>query len=169
MLRQKWIASSILSISTLLTLSTPSMARVTQVRVINHATQPIYIHVGGFAPSKTIQPGKWKIFRYPFKVVPPNSQTKHPINVSLLVASAGGHWVTNPEGITHLEKPSMLLCLDYGNQSLSKMSGNRKWEIKQTGGFDKGCKVKSYKQPWYQASSSTASSDGSSDVNTNAG
>lgn len=157
MLRQNWIASSLLALGTLAAVCTPAAARVTQVRVINNATQPIYIHIGGFAPSTTIKPGKWKIFRYPFKVVPPNSQTKQPVKVSLLVASAGGHWVTSPEGMTHLDKPSMLLCLDYGDPSLMKTSGNRKWEIKRIGGFDKNCKVKAYKQPWFQASTASDS------------
>lgn len=159
MLTSKIINRRLIALSTLLTVSTMASARITQVRVINETQQRVYIHAGGFAPSTTIQPGKWKIFRYPFSVVPPNSQTKQPIKVSLLVASAGGHWITSPEGMTALKKPSMLLCLDYGNQELMKKSGNRKWVIKETGGFDKGCAVKPYKQPWYQTSDSNAGSN----------
>jgi hypothetical protein len=124
------------------------MAKINQVRVINHASEPVYIHLGGYASSQKIAPGKWKIFHYPFKVVPPGDST--PIRTSLIVATAGGQWITSPNGTTSLQKPSMELCLDYGSTELLKKTGNRKWEIKQIGGFDKNCKIKSYKQPWAQ-------------------
>jgi len=131
--------------------SSLAMAKINQVRVINQAPQPVYIHLGGYASSQKILPGKWKIFHYPFKVVPPGSST--PIRTSLIVATAGGQWVTSPNGVTTLKKPSMALCLDYASSELLKKGGNRKWTIKQIGGFDKNCKIKSYKQPWAQKQS----------------
>ena len=135
-------------ITTGLCLSAAATAKINQVRVINNSPQAVYIHLGGFAGSQKIKPGKWKIFHYPFKVVPPGAST--PIRTSLIVATAGGQWATSPAGVTTLKKPTMALCLDYNSPTLTKKSGNRKWTIKQIGGFDKGCKVKSYKQPWAQ-------------------
>lgn len=132
-------------------LSFSALAKINQVRVINQTSQPIYIHLGGYASSQKINAGKWKIFHYPFKVIPPGSTT--PVRTSLIVATAGGQWVTSPDGVTTLKNPAMALCLDYGSTELLKKNGNRKWTIKQIGGFDKGCKIKSYKQPWAQKSS----------------
>jgi preprotein translocase subunit SecY len=143
--------TSIVAASILALASCSALARINQVRVINQANQPVYIHLGGYAGSQKIAPGKWKIFHYPFKVIPPGVST--PIRASLIVATAGGQWVTSPDGVTTLKKPTMELCLDYGSPELLKKTGNRKWTIKQIGGFDKGCKIKSYKQPWAQKSS----------------
>lgn len=141
-----------LLVSALLLFNLTCYAKVNQVRVVNDTTKPVYIHIGGFAPSTKILPGKWKIFTYPFETTPPNTQLKR--KVSLLVATAGGNWVTSPNGVTSLKDAKMILCLDYGTDELLKKSGNRKWVIKETGGFDKGCEVKSYKQPWYSKDSS---------------
>lgn len=127
-----------------------AFAKINQVRVINQTTRPIYIHLGGFAASQKIKPGKWKIFHYPFTVTPPGSTV--PAKVSLIVATAGGRWATSPDGVTTLEHPAMSLCVDYNSPDLTNKSGNRKWAIKQIGGFDKNCSVKSYKQPWAQQS-----------------
>ena len=131
-------------------ISSLAWATIDQVRVVNNTPVAVDIHVGGYAVSQTIAPGKWQVFAYPFKVVPPGGST--PIQTSLLVATAGGQWQTSPNGLTSLVKPSMLLCIDYNSDNLATMTGNRKWTIKAVGGFDKGCSVKSYKQPWYQGS-----------------
>lgn len=125
-----------------------AFAKINQVRVINETTRPIYIHLGGFAASQKIQPGKWKIFHYPFTVTPPGSAAS--TKVSLITATAGGRWTTSPDGITTLNNPAMELCVDYNSPDLIDKSGNRKWAIKQIGGFDQNCHVKSYKQPWAQ-------------------
>lgn len=131
-------------------ISSLAFATIDQVRVVNSTSVPIDIHVGGYATSQTVVPGKSKVFNYPFKVVPPGNTA--PIQTSLLVATAGGQWQTTPNGLTSLTKPSMLLCIDYNSDELANKTGNRKWIIKTTGGFDKGCVVKPYKQPWYQGS-----------------
>lgn len=131
-------------------ISSLALATIDQVRVVNNTPNSIDIHVGGYAVSQSIAPGKWKIFNYPFKVVPPGGSTA--IQTSLLVATAGGQWQTTPNGLTSFTKPSMLLCIDYNSDDLAGKTGNRKWTIKTIGGFDKGCSVKSYKQPWYQGS-----------------
>ncbi|MCH9643860.1 MAG: hypothetical protein K0U29_08815 [Gammaproteobacteria bacterium] len=133
-----------------LVVSNIACAEINRVRVINNSKQTIYIHKGGYASSEKILAGKWKIFYYPFKVVPPGSNKES--SSSLLVATAGGKWVTSPEGYTQLKKPSMTLCLDYRSAQHRKKTGNRLWTIKRVGGFDKNCKVKGYKQPWYQGS-----------------
>jgi hypothetical protein len=125
-------------------------ANINRVRVINDTKQSIYIHKGSYAPSEKIAPGKWKVFNYPFKVVPPGSNKE--ITTSLLVATAGGKWITSPEGYTQLNKPSMTLCLDYRSPQEKDKTGNRKWSIKRIGGFDKKCNIKGYKQPWFQGS-----------------
>lgn len=130
--------------------TTTVFAKINQVRVINDASEPVYIHLGGFAGSEKIKPGKWKIFHYPFKVIPPGAST--PVRTSLIVATAGGQWTTSPQGVTTLKDPTMALCLDYNSEELTSKSGNRKWTIKRIGGFDKGCEVKAYKQPWAQGS-----------------
>lgn len=132
----------------LFTTLTPTFAAINQVRVLNESNEPVYIHLGGYANSQKINPGKWKIFPYPFKVIPPGGTT--PIRTGLMLATAGGQWVTSADGATFLQKPSMELCLDYNSPELIKKTGNRKWTIKQIGGFDQGCHVKSYRQPWAQ-------------------
>ncbi|PHQ78453.1 MAG: hypothetical protein COB66_08885 [Coxiella sp. (in: Bacteria)] len=134
-----------------LLISQVAFGRINQLRIVNDTSKAIYIHLGGYATSKKIAPSKWKIFTYPFKVIPPGQSNK--VKSSLVVATAGGHWQTTPNGVTSLKKPDMSLCLDYGSPKLLKKTGNRKWTIKQEGGFDKGCSVKSYHQTWYQANS----------------
>ena len=129
-------------------ISSLASASIDQVRVINNTAASIDIHVGGYATSQSIAPGKWAVFNYPFKVIPPGGTA--PIQTSLLVATAGGQWQTTPNGLTSLNKPTMLLCIDYNSNDLANKMGNRKWTIKAIGGFDKGCVVKAYKQPWYQ-------------------
>ncbi len=140
--------ANLLAACLLAAIALPSIAAINQVRVVNESTEPVYLHLGGYASSQKIDPGKWKIFPYPFKVIPPGSST--PIQTSLIVATAGGQWTTSPNGITSLSKPSMALCLDYNSPDLLQKGGNRKWTIKQIGGFDTGCQVKPYKQPWAQ-------------------
>ena len=130
----------------LLGTSLTGFAKINQVRVLNHTDKPVYIHLGAYAGSQQIKPGKWKIFHYPFKIKPPNSTRE--ISTSLIAASIGGQWITSPNGITTLKDPTTLLCLDYNTPDLRKKTGNRKWEIKLSGGIDKGCKIKPYKQPW---------------------
>jgi len=88
------------------------------------------------------------IFYYPFNVVPPGSSKK--IESTLLVATAGGRWLTTPNGFTYLDKPQMIICLDYKSETHKHKKGNRVWTIKKASGFDKDCKVKGYKQPWYK-------------------
>ncbi len=127
--------------------SIDALSKINQVRIINQTTQPLYIHLGGYAPSQKIDPGTWKIFPYPFEVVPPGDA--NPVKVSLVLATAGGHWVTSPNGITALENPTMMLCLDYNSPDSINKAGNRQWIIKQAGGFDKNCTLTPYKQPWY--------------------
>ncbi len=128
--------------------SSLALAAIDQVRVVNNTPIPVDIHVGGYATSQPIAPGQWKVFSYPFKIIPPGDST--PVQTSLLVATAAGQWQTTPNGLTSLNKPSMLLCIDYNSGDLANTTGNRKWTIKATGGFDQGCVVKPYKQPWYQ-------------------
>ena len=129
-------------------INSQGFAAIDQVRIINNTNTAIDIHIGGYAVSQSIAPGSWKVLHYPFTVVPPGGTT--PVQTTLLVASAGGQWQTTPNGMTSLMKPTMLLCIDYNSPDLASKTGNRKWVIKSTGGFDKGCVVKSYKQPWYQ-------------------
>lgn len=122
---------------------------ISRVRVANNSSKTIYIHVGGYAPSSSIAPGRWKIFYYPFTVVPPGSSGK--VSTSLLVASSGGRWVTTPNGFTSLNKPTMVICLDYKSADHRHKTGNRVWTIKGAQGFDKNCQVKGYRQPWYRS------------------
>lgn len=136
-----------------LTFTSIAFAEISRVRVINNTKQTVYIHKGGYASSVKISAGKWKIFYFPFKVIPPGS-TKE-TTTSLLVATAGGRWTTTPDGYTSLNKPEMILCLDYRSKDQRSKNGNRMWDIKRIGGFDKGCKIKGYKQPWYQESNMT--------------
>ncbi len=127
--------------------ATQASAEINRVRIINQTNVTIYIHKGGFASALSIAPGKWKIFYYPFSIMRPNSDKK--IKTGLLVARAGGKWSTTANGYTYLSKPKMLLCIDYNSTENQNKNGNRKWEIKRLGGFDKGCAVTGYKQPWY--------------------
>jgi len=137
------------SLALILSFGTPCFAKINRVRIINDTPDPIYIHLGGYSQSKKIEPGKWHIFEYPFEVKPPN--TSATIKSSLVVATAGGYWRTSPNGITTLEKPKMRLCLDYNSPELVNLTGNRKWDIKQEGGFDQGCNIAPYKQTWFTA------------------
>ena len=83
-------------------------------------------------------------------MIPPNSKTK--VTTTKIVASAGGRWMTTPNGFTFLNKPSLTICLDYGKTEHHGKSGNRIWTIKKAEGFEPGCKIEGYKQPWYQPS-----------------
>ncbi len=129
-----------------------ALADINRVRVVNDSSQTIYIHVGGYAPSSRVEPGRWKIFYYPFMVTLPNSSKK--VNSSLLVITAGGRWVTTPNGFTYLNKPQMIICLDYKSSEHQHKIGNRVWTIKSARGFDKNCQVKGYKQPWHKKAAS---------------
>lgn len=120
-----------------------------RVRVINETKSTIYVHKGAYAPAVKLKPGQWEIFYYPFYVVPPNSDRK--IATSLIAASAGGRWMTTPNGFTYLSKPAMVICLDYNSKEHRDKTGNRIWTIKQAKGFDPGCKIKGYRQPWFQS------------------
>tara|TARA_A100001015_G_C15042166_1_gene740476 strand:- start:5270 stop:5728 length:459 start_codon:yes stop_codon:yes gene_type:complete len=146
------LRATALTCATLFTASISCLvvANIHRVRVINDTSGAIYIHKGSYAPSEKIAAGKWKIFNYPFKVVPPGSNKE--TTSSLLVATASGKWVTSPAGYTQLKNPSMTLCLDYRSQQYHDKTGNRLWDIKRVGGFDKHCHIKGYKQPWYQGS-----------------
>jgi hypothetical protein len=125
-----------------------AQAQINRVRVVNDTDTTIYIHKGGYAPSVRLPAGKWRIFYYPFYVTPPNSKKKIP--TSLLVATSGGRWLTTPNGFTYLHKPKMIVCLDYNSQEHRQKKGNRVWTIKRASGFSPGCKIKGYRQPWYQ-------------------
>ena len=127
-----------------------ALADISRVRVVNDSSKTIYIHVGGYAPSSRIEPGRWKMFYYPFIAVPPGSKTK--VSSSLLVATAGGRWITTPNGFTHLSKPQMVICLNYKSDKHRHKTGNRVWTIKSAHGLDKNCKVKGYKQPRHKKS-----------------
>ena len=129
--------------------STLSFSMVDRVRVINKTNKTIYIHKGGYAPSAKIESGKWRIFYYPFSLVPPN--TKNKISSSLLVATSGGRWITTPNGYTYLKDIDMIACLDYSETISPKKSGNRTWTIKNAEQVDKNCQITGYKQKWYQA------------------
>jgi len=126
-----------------------ALGDISRVRVVNDSGKTIYVHVGGYAPSSQIQPGRWKIFYYPFNVVPPGSSKR--VASSLLVATSGGRWVTTPNGFTSLHKPKMVICLDYKSPEHRHKTGNRVWTIKGAQGFDKNCQVKGYRQPWYRS------------------
>lgn len=138
-------------------LSSVALAEINRVRVVNDSSSTIYIHVGGFAPSAQIKPGRWKIFYYPFNTTPPGKSQK--VNSSLLVATAGGRWITTPNGFTYLNKPQMVICLNYKNYEHRQKTGNRVWTIKSARGFDKNCQVKGYKQPWHKPSTSLRNLD----------
>lgn len=128
---------------------TSVFAAPNRVRVVNETKKPIYIHKGGYAQSEKIAPGQWKIFNFPFQIVPPNSEKK--VSSSLLVATSGGRWMTTPNGYTYLSKPNMMICLDYNSPENQHKTGNRVWSIKRAAGFDPGCKIKGYQQPWFQS------------------
>lgn len=123
-------------------------AAIKQLRIINQSTIPIFIHKGGYSPSIKIEPKQWHIFPYPFTFTKPNTDTI--THSTLLVATAKGRWITTPNGYTYLDKPSMILCLNYGDQQHTNKTGNRTWRITNTSKIDPKCKVKGYKQTWYQ-------------------
>ena len=129
-----------------------ALSAINRVRVVNKTDSTVYIHKGGFAPAVRIPAGKWRIFYYPFYVIPPGQTKKTPS--SLLVATAGGRWMTTPNGFTYLSKPKMIVCLDYQSSKHTHKTGNRMWTIKKASGIDQGCKIKGYKQPWYRPSNS---------------
>lgn len=142
----------ILSIGVML-FATTVLADISRVRVVNDTNSVIYVHPGAYAPSQRIEPGKWKIFPYPFTTTPPG--TNQVIKSSLVAASSGGRWMTTPNGYTYLSKPNLVLCLDYKSPEHSQKTGNRVWTIKSDQGFDKGCQIKGYKQPWYKDTAPT--------------
>ncbi len=129
-------------------ISSTTLADINRVRVVNDTSATVYIHKGGFAPSTKIPAGQWKIFYYPFYVIPPGSKKR--VASSLLVATSGGKWVTSPNGLTTLSRPKMVICLDYKSQEHAHKTGNRVWTIKRAEGFDKNCQVRGYKQPWHK-------------------
>lgn len=126
-----------------------SYAEPSRVRVVNESDKSIYIHKGGYAPSYKLAPGESRTFDYPFSVIPPGADKA--VDSSLLVGSAGGRWMTSPNGTTFLEKPTMLICLDYASAEHKDKTGERVWTIKKAEGNDPGCEVKSYNQPWFVA------------------
>lgn len=148
--RSKLLGLLIVALSFFLVLITPiiAQAEINRVRVVNDTDKTVYIHVGGFAVSERIEPGKWKIFSFPFETTPPGA--KEAIKSSLLVATSGGKWVTTANGLTYLSKPTLVICLDYKSPEHAQKSGNRVWTIKSANGFDQGCEVKGYKQAWYK-------------------
>ena len=131
-------------------IATSAIAEINRVRVVNDTDKTIYIHIGGYAPSQKIEPGKWKIFYFPFETTPPGANEK--IKTSLIMATSGGRWMTTPNGYTYLSKPELTLCLDYSSPQHRDKTGNRVWTIKSARGFDKNCKIKGYKQPWFKGS-----------------
>src|SRR3990167_432837 len=140
----------VLAISVLSAFLIPiSFAEPSRVKVVNESDKSVYIHKGGYAPSYKLAPGESRTLDYPFSVIPPGADKA--IKSSLLVGSAGGRWMTSPNGSTFLEKPTMLICLDYASQEHKDKSGERLWTIKKAEGFDEGCEVKSYNQPWFLA------------------
>lgn len=149
-MRIKQLCLFVFSISIML-ISSLSFAAINRVRVVNNTKSEIFIHVGGFAPSVRIAPGQWKLFYYPFNVVPPGYDKK--ITTGLLVATAGGQWITTPNGYTYLHKPNMELCINYASKQNLEKSGNRVWSINKTDITESGCKIKGYKQVWYQKQS----------------
>lgn len=125
-----------------------ALAAPNRVRVINKTDSTIYIHKGGFAPSVKIPTGQWKIFYYPFYVVPPNSSKK--IASTKIIATAGGRWMTTANGLTYLRNPTLCIVLDYNTPEHRAKKGNRVWTIKRATGIDPNCKIVPYQQPWYQ-------------------
>lgn len=125
--------------------STITLADINRVRVINESNTPIYVHVGGYPTSNRLDPGQWRIYYYPFTAKPPNEKGTT-VKTSLLVATAGGRWVTTAKGYTYLSKPQMVICLDYKSPEHAQKTGNRVWTIKHAYGFDKGCSVKGYQE-----------------------
>ena len=130
-------------------LSAVALADINRVRVVNESNSTIYLHVGGYAPAHRLDPGQWKIYYYPFIAHPPEKKGKS-VQTSLLVATAGGRWLTTSNGYSYLSKPQMIICLDYKSAEHAHKTGNRIWTIKHAYGFDKGCQVKGYKQPWHK-------------------
>lgn len=124
---------------------TSALADINRVRVVNADKKyDVYVHKGGYASSVKIPPGQWHIFYYPFKVLPPGQ--KQEVTSSLLVATSGGRWITTDNGYTVLHNPRMVICLDYGSKAHKHKTGNRVWTIKRAEGFDRGCKLKPFKQ-----------------------
>ncbi len=140
-----WIAGALAGLTVLILPA--SYADIARLRVVNESDKSVYIHKGGYAPSYKLTPGESKTFEYPFTLIPPGSEKE--ISSSLIVASSGGRWMTSPNGTTFLEKPTMLICLDYKSKEYADKTGERLWTIKKAEGFDDGCEVKSYNQPWY--------------------
>jgi len=136
--------------------SLSAFAEIDRVRVINESDSTIYIHTGGFAPSSRIEPGDWKIFYFPFTAHPPEKNGKS-VKTSMLVATAGGRWITQPNGYTYLDNPNMTICLDYNSEEHRHKTGNRVWTIKQAAGFDNNCKIKGYTQLWNKPKSKNIS------------
>lgn len=143
-----WSRSTSLVLLTGIFIASTAVADVTRVRVVNESDKPVYIHKGGFAPSVKIKPGDSYIFYYPFYIIPPNSDKK--VAATKIVASSGGKWMTTPNGFTYLDKPTLLICLDYESKDNKDKAGNRIWSIKSSVGIEPNCKVEGYKQPWYQ-------------------
>ena len=133
---------------TLLAYAALTIAAINRVRVVNKTKQTVYIHVGGYSVSTAIHAGQWKIFNYPFKVIPPG--TNKEINSSVLVATAGGRWMTTPNGLTFLSKPSLLLCINYNSAHHAHKTGDRVWVIDRAHARDNSCKLIGYRQPWFE-------------------
>lgn len=137
-----------------------AQAAINRVRVVNDTNTTVYIHQGGYAPSVKIAPGGWRIFYYPFSAVPPGHNKK--VHSSMLIATAGGRWITTPNGFTYLSQPKLSICLDYQSDEHKSKTGNRVWTIQRADYIQPGCSVKGYKQPWYRDSNSNSNSNSNS-------
>lgn len=118
-------------------------AAIEKARVVNDTSHNLYIHVGGYAQSVRIAPGKWRVFDYPFTTT--RIQSKKKIHSSVLVATAGGHWTQAKNGIIYLKQPTLKVCVDYKNNQHKYKAGARVWTIKSIHFVDKKCRLYGYK------------------------
>ena len=135
----------------LATVSNVTLAKITQIQIHNDTQQVVYLHKGGYAPAQKLAPDAHITLNYPFTVIPPNSQDK--IHTSILIASAGGRWVTTPNGYTALHKPTLCIQQDYIAHPPLNTKNPIQWLIKPTSANTPGCQVSGYRQIWWQPQS----------------
>ncbi len=140
-----------IAIALLTTIANAALATNTQIQIQNLTDHTIYLHKGGYAPAQKLAPNAHIILDYPFTVVPPNSQDK--IRTSILIASAGGRWITTPNGYTALQKPTLCIQQDYIATPPQNTHNPIQWLIKPNSANTPGCQVSGYRQIWWQPES----------------
>lgn len=131
--------------SLMLCLPLSAFSQKKTISINNRTPHVLYIHVGGYAPSYKLKPGASVTLDYPFAVTPPNEKTT--FYQSLLVATRGGKWMTTPNGFTYLSNP--IFCAERDFHAMIFTTKNS-WNINQQTEPTQDCKIKGYKQPWWQ-------------------